>query len=366
MTARFCSLGLPGGFRRRPALRHRLAHAGLGPLRQPPARSDQARQNTLTAACHNHPGRFTCLQLPQIRRHRRDDPSAGSDSRYGSSVCSSRPACGTTKAARSRGSIDHGQGPLLFRLAVQMAGPPLVLVGRRASGADKEAPGSRRVNRTASPRTGPSSPMAAGTSRTSDTLPRSTRHWPHASSATIGRQAQYRCARTVARPTTAGRRQADGQPIRSHEHDRPHEAERCNRLGANAPGQTGQSIAACRIAASVIPARSPSVSGRETPLQPTASLLPESGTDGIDDARCGSGPTVADPRGRDTYPMHNGDCKVIVASITRVRRRSRLRLHEIVLPDQWHSGSVLRGDGSLEAWWREWQCAVRPIWSQAV
>ena len=57
---------------------------------------------------------------------------------------------------------------------------------------------------------------------------------------------------------------------------------------------------------------------------------------------------------------------MIVASITRVRRRSRLRLHEIVLPDQWHSGSVLRGDGSLEAWWREWQCAVRPIWSQAV
>jgi len=122
----------------------------------------------------------------------------------------------------------------------------------------------------------------------------------------------------------------DGQPIRSQEHERvpgndlPTGEERCIRPGANAPGQTGQPIAAYRTAASAIlfavlrPRPRSTASTNQLHScpnpEPIASMM-----HGVAFAR-----SLA-PAG-ETYPMHNGDCKVTVATLLAVGT-ARLRRH---------------------------------------
>jgi hypothetical protein len=88
------------------------------------------------------------------------------------------------------------------------------------------------------------------------------------------------------------------------------------------------------------PVRSPATPAAKHRFSQLASLLPESGTDSIDDARRGSS-LITDPAG-ETYPMHNGDCKVTVATLLAVAvgwlAMVDLRVRELVETNRRQSG----------------------------
>jgi len=114
----------------------------------------------------------------------------------------------------------------------------------------------------------------------------------------------------------------DGHPIRSHEQERPPEKdlptgeERCIRPGANAPGQTGQPIAAYRMAASAIlfAVLRPRPRSTASTNQLHSCPNPESIASIMHGVAVARSPAPAG----ETYPMHNGDCKVTVATLLAV------------------------------------------------